>query len=267
MSRLRFLQGKAPVRAAGMLRNTVHGIRATYDTDAEVIEALLPRPLEPIERPEIFLQFVHVKMHVTETDTMEIGALTMGVSCTHEGAPGAYCFHMAMEGETVVTSGRERFGEPKKIAQTHFSQDGDRVRATCERHGIAYFEIEGEIGADADEPLQFEEHLFCYKGMPSIEHESGFDGDVFLTRLNWERNYTRRRVMTGDIILRESPYDPLVDVPVRRITSMQYVEGGSKTGGQILRSVPGDWVADHWIGRYDFPQNEGLVLPSAGKAG
>ena len=100
---------------------------------------------------------------------------------------------MAMEGESVVTSGRERFGEPKKIAETNFERNGDHLRATCTRHGITYFEVEGTIGDKIDDPLQFEEHLFCYKGMASIDTPGRFDGDVFLTRLNWRRNYSDRR--------------------------------------------------------------------------
>ncbi|MXO73620.1 transposase [Altererythrobacter aerius] len=259
MSRLRYLEGPE-TRAPGMLRNTVYGVRATYETDREVIDALLPRPLEAIERPEIWLQMVHVAMHRSEDETIEIGALTVTVPCTHEGAPGAYCFHMAMEGESVVTSGRERYGEPKKIAETRFEREGDTIRATCTRHGIAYFEIEGTVGEKNDRPLEFEEHLFCYKGMPSIETPGEFDGDVFLTRLNWQRKYTDRRDMTGQITLRESAWDPLADIPVRRLTGMEYVEGGTATGGQILRTVPGEWIAAHWVGRMDDPRNVGVDL-------
>lgn len=260
MSRLRYLQGPVATRNSGALRNTVRSIRAVYETDVEVARALLPQPLEGVEKPEIWLQIAHVAMHVTDDRTVEIGALTMGVNCTHEGTPGAYCFHMAMEGETVVTSGRERFGEPKKIAETSFVRQGDQVRATCARHGITYFEIEGTIGAELDEPKQFEEYLFCYKGLPSIDTPGEFDGDVFLTRLNWERNYTTRRAMTGEIKLAESPYDPLIDIPVRKLVSMQYVEGATRTSGQILRKVPGEWIAPHWVGRYDDPQNAGIDL-------
>ncbi len=261
MSKLRYVQGPVETRAPGMLRNSVYGIRATYETDREVIDALLPKPLVAVERPEIWLQMVHVSMHVTETDTVEIGALTTGVNCTYEGAPGAYCFHMAMEGETVVTSGRERFGEPKKIAETHFERNGDTLRATCTRHGITYFEIEGTIGEKVDAPLTFEEHLFCYKGMPAIDRPGEFDGDVFLTRLNWQRNYSDRRAMTGGkITLSDSPFDPLADIPVRRITDMQYVEGGTATGGIILQKVPGEWIAPHWVGRQDEPRNVGVDL-------
>lgn len=260
MTRLRYVQGSDANRDPGMLRNSVYGIRATYETDREIINALLPRPLDPVERPEIWLQMMHVTMHVSEVDTIEIGALTMGATCTHDGAPGAYCFHMAMEGESVVTSGRERFGEPKKIAQTHFERDGDHLRATCSRHGIPYFEIEGTIGKSVDEPRKFEEHLFCYKALMSIETPGEFEGDVYLTRLNWERNYVDRRDMTGTITLRDSPFDPLADIPVRKITSMNYVEGGTKTGGEILRTVPGEWIADHWVGRFDDPSNVGVEI-------
>lgn len=260
MSRLRYVQGSTETRSPGMLRNTVYGIRATYETDREVIDALLPRPLKAVERPEIWLQMVHVAMHVSETETIEIGALTAGVTCTYEDAPGAYCFHMAMEGESVVTSGRERFGEPKKIAATHFERNGDHLRATCSRHGIAYFEIEGTIGEKVDAPLSFEEHLFCYKGMPAIDRPGEFDGDVFLTRLNWQRNYSERRAMDGKIILNESPFDPLADIPVRKLTGMEYVEGGTATGGILLQKVPGEWIAPHWVGRYDDPRNVGIDL-------
>lgn len=260
MSRLRYLQGPAVTRNPGALRNTVRSVRAVYETDVEVVRALLPRPLVGVERPEIWVQMAHVAMHVADDRTVEIGALTMGVNCTHEGTPGAYCFHMAMEGETVVTSGRERFGEPKKIAETSFERVGDSVRATCSRHGLTYFEVEGTIGEELDEPRQFEEYLFCYKGLPSIDTPGAFDGDVFLTRLDWKRNYTTRRAMTGSIRLSESAYDPLVDIPVRHLVSMRYVEGATQTSGRILTRVPPDYIAPHWVGRYDEPGNIGVDL-------
>ena len=260
MARLRYLQGPVATRNAGALRNTVRGVRAVYETDPEIYRTLLPQPLTALDRPEMFLQMVHVAMHVTDDRTIEIGALTVGVNCTYEGQAGAYCFHMAMEGETVVTSGRERFGEPKKIADTTFVRDGDHVKATCTRHGITYFEIEGTIGESNNNPKNFEEHLFCYKGMPSIETPGKFDGDVFLTRLDWKRNYTERRDMTGEIRLVESAYDPLIDIPVRKLVSMEYVEGGTQTSGTLLKAVPGEFIIDHWVGRNDDANNVGAEI-------
>ena len=90
-----------------------------------------------------------------------------------------------------------------------------------------------------------------------------FDGDVFLTQLDWKRNYTTRRDMTGTITLAESAYDPLVDIPVRRVIGMEYAEGATNTSGRILRTVPGEWIIDQWVGRFDDPDNAGVELAAS----
>lgn len=260
MAKLRMVQGAMPAAQGGGLNNTVRTVRALYETDPEIIAAMLPRPLVASARPEVFLQFAHVAMHVTPETTVEIGALTLGIMCDYEGTPGGYVFHMAMEGETVVTSGRERFGEPKKIAETTFNKENGRVRATCSRHGITYFEVEGTIGEDLGKPDPFEEYFYCYKGMPSITTPGEFDGDVYLTRLNWKRNYNLKHRFDGEIKFHESAYDPLVDVPIRRIVSMDYVEGATNTSGQLLRTVPGEYIAPFWVQRNDVPSNPGIEV-------
>ncbi|AGH51112.1 acetoacetate decarboxylase family protein [Edaphosphingomonas fennica] len=264
MAKLRFVQGSSGAPASASLNNTVRTVRATYETDAEIVRAMLPRPLVPAARPEVFLQFAHVAMHVTPETTVEIGALTLGLMCDYEGTPGGYVFHMAMEGESVVTSGRERFGEPKKIAETTFEKDGNHVRATCTRHGITYFEVDGTIGEDQGKPEPFEEYFYCYKGLPSISTPGEFDGDVFLTRLNWKRNYSLKRRFDGQIRFHESAYDPLVDVPIRRIVSLDYVEGATNTSGQLLRTVPSEFIAPFWVQRNDVPSNPGIDVPLIG---
>jgi acetoacetate decarboxylase len=258
MVNLRYVQGPLAVPASAGLNNSVRTVRALYETDPAIARALLPRPLVAAARPEIFLQFAHVAMHVTPETTVEIGALTLGVMCEYEGTPGGYVFHMAMEGESVVTSGRERFGEPKKIAATTFEKNGDHVRATCSRHGITYFEVDGVLGSDQGKPDPFEEYFYCYKGLPSISQPGEFDGDVYLTRLNWKRDYNMKHAFNGEIRFSESAYDPLVDVPIRRMVSMDYVEGATNTSGQLLRTVPGEFIAPFWIQRNDAPANLGI---------
>lgn len=264
MAKLRYVQGPVAAPQSAGLNNTVRTVRAVYETDPEIIQAMLPRPLQASARPEIFLQFAHVAMHVSPENTIEIGALTLAAMCDYEGTPGGYVFHMAMEGETVVTSGRERFGEPKKIAETTFDKNGDHVRATCTRHGITYFEVEGNLGADQGKPDPFEEYFYCYKGLPSISTPGEFDGDVYLTRLNWKRAYNMKRAFEGQIRFHESAFDPLVDVPIRRMVSMDYVEGATNTSGQLLRTVPGEYIAPFWVQRNDAPTNPGIDVALAG---
>ncbi len=259
MSKLRFVQGPMPDRIAG-LNNVVQSVRVVYETDPAVVRAMLPKPLVPAERPEVFLQFASVEMHISAGNVIKVGALTCAIMCEYEGKKGGYVYVMAMEGESVVTGGRERYGEPKKIAETTFSKDGNKVKATVSRRGITFFELEGEIGADLGKPAPFEEHFFCYKGMPSISTLGEYDGEVFLTQLNWKRNYTARHAFEGGIKFNESIYDPLVDVPIRKIVSMEFVEGATQTGGEILRAVPGEWIKDFWCQRDDTPTNPGVEI-------
>lgn len=81
--------------------------------------------------------------------------------------------------------------------------------------------------------------------------------------LTWERNYTTvKRIEDARIILRESPRDPLIDVPVKRLIRMELAEGASRTSGEVLRSVPGEWLAPFIVQRYDDPQ-EGIQVSLA----
>jgi len=85
-------------------------------------------------------------MHVRPGHDVNIGAATVGVKCSHEGTEGYYVLAMPMQGEFVVISGRERFGEPKKIAEVASMEiAGNRVTTVIARHGIEFLEMSGEI--------------------------------------------------------------------------------------------------------------------------
>ena len=271
MARLRYvndISSESPGRPArSKVNNTVESIRALYETEPELARALLPRPLKPAEEPHVFVQFANVAMHFSEDRTVEIGAATVGVACTHEGRYGYYVLAMPMEGEFVVIGGREKYGEPKKLAETSFSIDGGYVNAKVTRHGVTFLELDGTIGEESDKPKQFTECFYCYKALPAAVPETsdngGFDGNVLLTMLTWERSYTSvRKVRDGRIILRESPHDPLIDVPVKRLLWMELAEGASKTRGEVLREVPGEWLQPFLVQRYDEPQ-EGIEVALA----
>ena len=120
MARLRYVKdgsSNGSTQGGGSkIRHSVQSLRVLYETEPEIAKALLPRPLEPAASPEIFVQFANVAMHFSEDRTVEIGAATVGVACSYEGRAGYYVLAMPMEGEFVVIGGRERYGEPKKIA-------------------------------------------------------------------------------------------------------------------------------------------------------
>lgn len=265
MARLRYVRNPNPdnIAASAGLKNTVRSIRAVYETEPEIAAALLPKPLQAIATPEIFIQSAHVAMHVSEEQTIEIGAVTAAVRCTYEGRSGGYVLGMWMPGEFVCIKGRERFGEPKKQAVVNFDVNGNQFDTSVERHGIPFIQIKGEIGESTGGDLNFEEKFFCYKALPKISGEEGFDGNCYLTQLNWKRNYSDLKHCTGEIILRESPNDPMIDVPVKKLVSLEYAEGATQTGGEVLQEVPGEWLIPFIHGRYDEPQEQGIEIALA----
>lgn len=268
MARLRYVrdmsQARPPVDAGGQFPANVRGLRAIYETEPEIHAALLPRPLQPGARPEIFVQFSKVELFLSESRTVEIGAATVGVSCEYEGTKGFYVLAMPMENDFIVISGREVYGEPKKVAQTAFTIGADnKVAAKVTRHGIDFLEVRGDIGASTG-PQAFTEYMFCIKALPSITRDGGFDGEVFLTQLDWRRNFTDvKNVLNPEVILRESKFDPLIDVPVKSISRMVFTEGGTVNSGKILRSIPAEWAAPHLNQRYDDPVDAALELALA----
>jgi len=237
-----------------------------YETDPAIHAALLPRPLQPYRRPEIFIQHANVSMHVSDTKTVTIGAATVGVRCSFEGTEGHYVLAMPMQGEFVVIGGRERFGEPKKIAEVAtMERDGSKITTTIGRHGINFLEMTGHIQAESVVPDPFTEYFFCHKALPRIDGHDGFDGPVYLTRLNWERNYSAlHEVSDAQVILRESPFDPLVDVPVDNIVGMQFAVGSTNTSGQILTEIPQEYLVNHIHQRYDDGLDVGIELDQTG---
>ncbi|WP_116368436.1 acetoacetate decarboxylase family protein [Parahaliea mediterranea] len=263
MATLRYVRDPArTAEARPGLNCTVTSLRCVYATDPAIHAALLPAPLVPSDEPHIFVQHANVAMHVSDTETVEIGAATVGVKCRYGDTEGHYVLAMPMHGEFVVISGRERFGEPKKIAEVaDMERDGNAIRTRIARHGITFLEMAGEVGAAEATPEPFTEYFFCHKALPRIDGEPGFDGPVFLTRLNWERNYDSvHTVNNPQVILRDSPFDPLVDVPVEQVIRMQLATGATRTSGQILTEIPGDNLVNFIHQRFDDTNVPALEL-------
>jgi acetoacetate decarboxylase len=265
MSRLRWVKSLEQVkrdaeRNPEFLSSTVRSIRAVYETTPALAAAVIPKPLEPAARPEVCATFSHVAMHVSPELTFEIGSAIFGVRARYDGVEGIWLLTMPMTSEQAVIPGRETYGEPKKIASIDFRRDGDAVRAVVTRMGIPYLEARGALGA-ALGPRELVEHAYCAKALPSCEKGKGFDGDPLLVRLEWKhRHALAHRIEGGELVLRESPFDPVADLPVRRLVRMEYEEGTTESNGRVLRPIPGEWLLPFLHQRYDDPGAEGIEV-------
>jgi acetoacetate decarboxylase len=265
MARLRYAKTLDEVKRAHetnpeFLKSTVRSIRVVYETNPELVAAALPKPLAPAASPEVCVTFSHVAMHVSPQLTIEIGSAIFGVRARYEGDEGIYLLTMPMTTEQAVIGGRETYGEPKKIAKIDFTKDGERVRARVERMGITYLEAEGRVGEKLG-PREYAEYAYCFKALPSCDPgQRAFDGDPLLVRLEWKQHHDAAWRLDGQLTLRESPFDPVADLPLRRLVRMEYDEGTTESNGRVLRSVPGEWLLPYLHQRYDDPGAQGVEV-------
>jgi len=166
---------------------------------------------------------------------------------------------MPMTTEQAVVPGRETYGEPKKIAAIDFSADADRVAARVSRMGIAYLEVSGTLGASLG-PRELTETGFCFKAFPSCEKGKGFDQDPLLVQLTWKHRHEEVRRVDGALVLRDSPFDPVADLPVRKLVTLEYEVGRAESNGRVIGPVPGEWLLPVLHQRYDDPGAVGVEV-------
>jgi acetoacetate decarboxylase len=191
--------------------------------------------------------------------TFEIGSAIFGVRAVHDGTPGIWLLTMPMTAEAAVVGGRETYGEPKKIAAIEVREQDGRVAARVTRMGVTYLEAEGALGAELG-PRSFTEHAYCAKAAPSCERGKGFDQEPLLVRLAWKHAQERVARVDGTLVLRESPFDPVADLPVRRVVSMEWEIGRTESSGAVIAPIPGEWLLPFLHGRYDDPTAQGIEV-------
>ena len=267
MARLRWVKSLDQVkrdaeRNPEFLSSTVRSLRVVYETSPALAAAVVPKPLVANVRGEVCATFSHVAMHITPEFTLEIGSAVFGVRASYDGVDGIWLLTMPMTSEQAVIGGRETYGEPKKIAQIDFAQKDEQVSAVVTRMGIPYLEARGRLH-EALGPRELTEYAWCVKALPACEKGKGLDGEPLLVRLEWKHRHSRVHRVEGELLLRESPFDPVADLPVRRIVRMEYEEGTTLSNGAVLRTLPAEWLLPFLHQRYDDPQAEGIEIAKA----
>src|SRR5215470_19835980 len=121
-------------------------VTVVWETDPDVIRAVLPPPLEPSE-PLARLRIATVDMG---TGIPVFGAGWFGVRARHGTQEGEYPLFMPMTTEQATIGGRETFGEPKKIGGLAIDVNGNDVHAHFERMGFPLAEVRGTLGDAID---------------------------------------------------------------------------------------------------------------------
>src|SRR5205807_9851745 len=131
-------------------------------------------------------------------------------------------------------------GEPKKLADVTLTRDGDQVRGAVTRMGVTIIEVSGRVTGPL-EPSGGSRTDFYFKFLPAPDGK-GFDSEPALVYCHREEESRSVEAVDGEVILRESRFDPVADLPVRRLVEMSISERRSIQRGEIVRHVPSEWL-------------------------
>ncbi|WP_455360968.1 acetoacetate decarboxylase family protein [Streptomyces sp. SYSU K21746] len=226
------------------------GLVAVWESDPDVVAAVLPPPLKPAERP-----LVRATISKVDLPGYPLGAGSVAVSARHGGVEGWYPLVMPMTHERALIGGREVFGEPKKLGEVTVERDGDMVRASLARHGTAFVEVRGVVEGALPLPEPERRTDFYFKFLPSVDGGgSGFDTEPVLVHCTRNEKVRRLEKVTGDVVLRESPFDPVADLPVRRLVGITLGEKTTDQQGRVVERVSAQALLPYIHQRYDDPQ-------------
>jgi acetoacetate decarboxylase len=220
-------------------------VTVTYLTDADIVAAVLPRPLEPADVPLVRIQLQRVQIE----GRPPFGSAVFSVAARHGDIEGDYPLFMPQSTEQSVTGGRETFGEPKKLADIAVEREGQRISAAVARLGYPLITVTGRVTGPAELPPDQINTEFYFKFLRAPDG----DGitDPHLVYGEYHRHYELLEEMDGTLELGESPLDPVADIVVREITSMTWCRRRTVQVGRIAQRVPQDWLLPYVHQRYD----------------
>ena len=216
-------------------------VTAIWETDPELIAAVLPPPLEPGPEPLVRLTITTVEMHGLPA----FGAGWFGVQARHGDRVGEYPLFMPMTTEQSTLGGRDTYGEPKKMADvwarceppSEGEREGDKVEAGIARMGFTVCEIRGRIN-ETRAPYEKEKVDFWFKISPSAETPGELDQDPLLVYGEKTEKARVHQGIDGEVILKDSPLDPIADLVIRRMVDLNWTERASTQVGRIIGPVP-----------------------------
>ncbi len=214
----------------------VRALTVTAESDSETLAALLPPPLEPAGKPRVVFSVAEVRRSNCAGAFL---VATVDVACTYQGEAGFYCLAMPVSTDSALTFGRELYGEPKKLAEIQLEERGDgTVHGSVTRYGITFLELSAVLDP-ADEPERDTETIrYHFRFLPNPDGRIA--GPVELVRVE---HRSRLRVTArgqASVTVRDSPHDPLFDIPILKVLGAALSEGVMETSGAVAATVPAE---------------------------
>jgi acetoacetate decarboxylase len=189
-------------------------LRFIYRTDGDRIASLLPPGITPGAEP-------HVHIHVYQVPIggePEFGVVVK-VPADFDGNDGFYTLGIGIDQEQAVFISQELNGQPKFPCTIKYHRIGSTISARCWHQGYTFLEFAGELGDDISEegPQTWTENEWWIKSMRAVGgSEKTYDFPPHVVKVTSTSSLVYRIAVDGNLILRESPWDPIAQLlPMR----------------------------------------------------
>jgi len=193
-------------------------LEVTYLTDPDALAAALPPPLEAPPEPRVHVRFTRIEVN----GKVHEHVCSFLIDAIYRGTLGQHCLVMPIDLADAIAPSRERYGEPKKLAQLEFTRDGNHVQASVTRQGVTIIEVVGDVTGTLPTPEPYPLTHFWYKFLPAVAGP-GFDAGPYLVVLHQTMTPESLEGVDGKLVLRDLPGTPVADLPVLAQESIRYM--------------------------------------------
>ena len=228
-------------------------LKIVYRTDRDAIAKLLPPGIEPGEDPNVFLTFYSFPV----LNEPELG-LVMTVAADFDGIQGEYALGYAIDQEAAVYVSREHWGQPKYLADIRYFRMMNHVEAAVRHAGHTFAEFSGDISGTDEAGEEFETNEWWIKVARSVTMTpNSYDYPPHVVRVYARYRTAFRQSLSGELVLRDAPFDPLA----QRLPLREQVDAYLWTPEFLAREITlageldpdGFWPYANTIGGTRFP--------------
>lgn len=182
-----------------------------FMTTPEFVREALPPCFDPIKKP---LGYVSIAQYQSKG----MGDFPCGwihLACSYKGTAGIFPIASYFSNATNITWIREVWGEAGKDSKTVLFEDGSHYFGYCQRHGSRIIEVEADVGPEQvkGQALDMPSKYFELKLILSAK-DGNLECDPAVNIMHVHESATSYKTGKGHFNLRNSPFDPLGEIPV-----------------------------------------------------
>ena len=214
-------------------------LTVTFETTPESVRGLLPPPLEPMPEP---LGTAWVGDIGNSNCVGPFMSVALYIRARYQDVVGNYCIASAMSTPEATVFARDIWGEPAKLAKLMFESQDEFVWGSAERYEVRYMSLRGRLTGSSATGRR-DNSIFHFKFSPRADG-TGFDRPPQLVLLTADTTVEVGKRGRGELVFRDSPHDPVSEIPVKQVIEAIYTEGHTYVSARTLCDVdPDEFIA------------------------